>query len=107
MVRCGTVETYVAGPSRRNVNASTKVQNRPLSPSPCPLEMCPITALLTVYATVEQKKTMLAPELSRLTGAPSKCVCSVGPLKENAIVEDVISARHETMHGTLANRKGR
>ena len=28
-------------------------------------------------ATVEQEKTMLKPELSRLKGAPSTCVCSV------------------------------
>ena len=46
-------------------------------------------------ATVEQEKTMLTPELSRLKGAPSTCVCSVGHRNEKAIMGDVIRARHE------------
>ena len=38
---------------------------------------------------------MLAPELSRLKGAYSTCVCGVGPRKEKEIMGDVIRARHQ------------
>ena len=31
---------------------------------------------------------MLTPEMSSLDGAPSTCVCSVGPMKEDVIVEE-------------------
>ena len=36
--------------------------------------------------TIGQEKTMLKPELSKLKGAPSTCVCSVGHKNEKAIM---------------------
>ena len=56
-------------------------------------------------AAVEQEKTMLTPELSRLKGAPSTCVCSVGSRNEKASMGDVIRARHEIKPDTLKSSK--
>ena len=39
----------------------------------------------------EQGETMLTPELSRLKGAPSTCVCSVGHRNEEAVMEEALS----------------
>ena len=56
-------------------------------------------------ATVEQERTMLAPELSRLKGTPSTCVCSVGYKKEKAIMGCVIRAKHEIKPDTCKSSK--
>ena len=48
---------------------------------------------------------MLAPELSRLKGAPSTCVCSVGHRNEKAIMGGVIRARHEIKPDSLKSSK--
>ena len=48
---------------------------------------------------------MLTPELSRLKGAPSTCVCSVGHRNEKAIMGDVIRARHEMKPDTFKSTK--
>ena len=68
MVRCGTEETYVAGPSSRNVIPSTKVRNRTGHTFAVPFRDVPNHRVATRYAAVEQEKTMLTPELSRLKG---------------------------------------
>ena len=48
---------------------------------------------------------MLTQELSRLKGAPSTCVCSVGHRNEKAIMGDVMRARHERKPDTMKSSK--
>ena len=48
---------------------------------------------------------MLTPELSRLKGAPSTCVCSVGHRKEKASMGDVIRAKYEIKPDTCKSPK--
>ena len=52
-----------------------------------------------------KEKTMLTPELSRLKGAPSTCVCSVGHRNEKAIMGCVIRARYEIKPDTCESSK--
>ena len=56
---------------------------------------------LLTTATVEQE-TMQKPELSRLKGAPSMCVCSVRHMNEETVMR---ASRHEMRPDTMKSSK--